>query len=202
MLLGRVSPRRLPGAVWLCPPTRRRAVGPAPPAPHERLPPARSSRRGNSLRSCLAGACAPGFALRARATAALASFHHLVRRGDPPSASMEARRPGSLGADPSSSSAIRGGAEKREVGRRGRRGVTMPKRGSRRIGATNRGAACVAQRFPSPGDLCRPLRPPKRPARVFAPRPGAPRDPSHAPKHTPHGHLMSRRVSLSARVDR
>ena len=79
----------------------------------------------------------------------------------------------SLGAGHSPNSAIRGARKNSIVGRSGRRGVPMPKRGSRRIGATNRGAACVALRPPSSGDICRPPRPGERPQANFFSRPGA-----------------------------
>ena len=149
-----------PGSVWLYPPAH----------PH-RSPPC-----AHFASLVLAGACAPGFALRARAAATPAVLRARDAAGDhavPPPGSQDFSGPWALAHSPVQQS---GGREKnRAVGRSGRRGVPMPMRGTRRIGATNRGAACVALRNPLSGDICRPPRPGECPQRDFF--------------HAPRGHL-------------
>ena len=52
-------------------------------------------------------------------------------------------------------------------------------------GQPNRGAACVALRNPSSGDICRPPRPGERPQANFFSRPGASSHPNHARRSDP-----------------
>jgi len=128
-----------------------------PPAPTVILPARRRASRSACRRHL-----APGFALRAR-TPRLA-VGHCARPGQ-----LGARLLGSLGAGHFSSSENEGHGGKASLwAGAGVEECQCPGGASRRIGATNRGAACVALPPLSSGDICRPPRPGERPQRSFS----------------------------------
>jgi hypothetical protein len=114
-------------------------------------------------------ACAPGFALRARASATPAVLRAPDSAGDravPSPENQDIVGPWEPAHSPVPQSGVRvktlmwAGAGVEEC--------QCPCGATRRIGATNRGAACVALRPPLSGDICRPPRPGECPHECFS----------------------------------
>jgi len=134
-----------------------------PPDPTVVLPARRRASRSACRRHV-----APGFALRARTP-------HLAVGGCARSGVLMGKTSNVFGRRPCLKLCDEGHGGKASLwAGAGVEECQCPSGASRRIGATNRGAACVALPPPSSGDICRPPRPGERPQRSFSSMPRGP----------------------------